>query len=125
MMRRNFLFAMAGVALVAVSPLSAQDEVQVVPQAADAKIYGDYPLAYKEIVTRWLATVLRDPESAVVDWTAEPRAGDLIRQKRRFVGYIVDFKVNARNLFGAPTGKQRYQVVIRNGEVVWGGRPRL
>ena len=43
---------------------------------------------------------------------------------QKVVGYIVDFKVNARNQFGGATGKQKYQVVIRNGEILWGGRPR-
>ena len=107
----------------------AQTEIEVVPAPAttpDAKVYGEYPLAYKEIVTRWMEGRLVDPASAVFEWLAEPRAGELSPKKgQRFVGYIVDFKVNARNQFGGATGKQRYQVVVRNGEVVWGGRPRL
>ena len=57
--------------------------------------------------------------------TDVPKAGEYKTQKgATFVGYVVDFKVNARNQFGAPTGKQNYRVVIRNGEVIWGGRPR-
>lgn len=106
----------------------AQTEIEVVPPpppAVDTKVFGEYPMAYKEIITRWMEARLVDPASAVFEWIAEPKTGELSPKKgQRVVGYIVDFKVNARNQFGAPTGKQRYQVVIRNGDVVWGGRPR-
>jgi len=107
---------------------SAQTEVQVVPPpAADVKVYGEYPIAYQAIITRWLETRLIDPLSAVVDWAEPPKAGEVPGPKgstQRFVGYLVDFKVNARNQFGAATGKRKYRVVIRNGEVLWGGHPR-
>jgi hypothetical protein len=32
----------------------------------------------------------------------------------------VNFKVNARNRFGAYTGKQKHGALIRNGEVIKG-----
>lgn len=99
--------------------------MQVAPASADAKVYGQYPLAYKEITQRWLETKLADPKSAVIDWGDAPKPGEYKTQKgERFVGYIVDFKVNARNQFGAYTGKQKYRVVIQNGNVLWGGHPR-
>ena len=102
----------------------AENEAAIIP-TGDAKVYGECPLAYKEIVTRWLETKLIDAPSAIVDWAELPKPGEYKTQKGdRFVGYVVDFKVNSRNQFGAYTGKQRYRVVIRNGDVVWGGRPR-
>jgi len=105
-------------------PISAQ-EPTIPPTAGDPKVYGQYPLGYKAIVTRWLGTKLADPASAVIDWTTEPTAGEYKTQKgERHVGYVVDIKVNARNQFGSYTGKQRYRVVIKNGEVIWGGRPQ-
>jgi hypothetical protein len=121
-----FALLLAVVAFPAGSLLRAQTEIQVVPSpAADPKVYGEYPIAYKEIITRWMESRLVDPASAVFEWIGEPRPGEVSPKKgQKVVGYIVDFKVNARNQFGAPTGKQRYQVVIRNGEVIWGGRPR-
>src|ERR1700710_1822193 len=128
-MRRTALaFAFLLVVLFGgVCVLPAQDEIQVLPSpAADPKIYGEYPIAYKEIITKWLETRLADPTSAVIEWMGDPKPGELSPKKgQRAVGYIVEFKVNARNQFGAPTGKQRYQAVIRNGDVLWGGRPRL
>ena len=103
----------------------AQNEVQVVPATGDPKVYGEYPMAFREIIERWLETKLQDPKSAVIDWGEAPKPGEYKTQKgERFVGYVVDFKVNARNQFGTYTGKQKYRVVIRNGDVAWGGRPR-
>ncbi len=104
---------------------SAQNEIQILPATGDPKVFGEFPLAYKEITTRWLETKLLDAASAMIDWGDAPKPGEYRTQKgERFVGYVVDFKVNARNQFGTYTGKQRYRVVIRNGEVAWGGRPR-
>lgn len=115
----------AGCLLVSgLSAARAQSDIPPIP-AGDAKVYGEVPLAYQEIITRWLQTKLADPASAVVEWTDLPKPGEYKTQKGdRYVGYVVDFKVNARNQFGGLTGKQRYRVVIRNGDVVWGGRPR-
>jgi hypothetical protein len=91
----------------------------------DPKVYGEYPTEWKQIVNRWLETKLVDPTSAVIDWGDAPKPGEYKTQKgEQFVGYVVDLKVNARNQFGAPTGKQRYRVVIHDGEVAWGGHPR-
>ncbi len=109
------------------STARAQTDIDVVPPAADTKVYGEFPVAYKEIITRWLETRLIDPPSAVIDWAEPPKQGEVPGPKgsdQRFVGYLVDFKVNARNQFGAATGKRKYRVVIRNGEVLWGGNPR-
>lgn len=93
--------------------------------SADPQVYGEYQIAYKQIVGRWLETKLVDPTSAVIDWGDPPKPGEYRTQKGEvFVGYVVDFKVNARNAFGGPTGKQHYRVVLRNGDVLWGGRPR-
>jgi len=118
----KILIVLALGALAALSGARAQTEVEIIP---DTKVYGEYPMGYREIITRWLETRLADPASAVIEWTTEPKAGEHVTPKRqRLVGYVVDFKVNARNQFGAPTGKQRYRVLIRNGEVLWGGRPR-
>ncbi len=127
MKRKAAAFTFAFLALFcAIEPGRAQTEIEVVPPAADAKIYGEYPLAYKDIITRWMSERLADPESAVYEWPSQPQAGEYQPKKgQRLVGYIVDFKVNARNQFGAPTGKQHYRVVIRNGDVLWGGHPRL
>src|SRR5437879_4196460 len=90
----------------------------------DPMVYGQYPIAYHEIIERWLGTTLVDPKSAVIEWGEAPKASEYKTQKgEKFVGYLVDFKVNARNQFGTSTGKQKYRVIIRNGEVLWAGHP--
>ena len=110
-------------ALGGIAAVRAQ-EATIPPTAGDPKVYGEYPFAYKEFITHWLATTLRDPASAIIEWNTEPKAGEYsIQNGKRYIGYIVDFKVNARNQFGGYTGKEHYRVVIWNGDVQWGGHP--
>jgi hypothetical protein len=86
----------------------------------DPALYGQYPLAYKEIVTKWLQTKLLDPASAEIEWEGNPQPADLGTKGQHLYGYLVKFKVNSRNRFGAYTGKQAHGALIRNGEVVKG-----
>jgi hypothetical protein len=89
--------------------------------AADVAKYGPYPTEYMSIVKDWLGTQLLDPSSAVVEFESQPKPGDLpAKDGSRIFGYLVEFKVNSRNRFGAYTGMQRHGALIRNGEVVRG-----
>jgi hypothetical protein len=87
---------------------------------ADVGRYGPFPTNYKEIVSKWLQTQLIDPASARIEWKTEPKPSDLGTKGEHLYGYLVDFTVNARNRFGAYTGKQEHRALIRNGEVVKG-----
>src|SRR6266542_1498831 len=87
---------------------------------ADTERYGPYPTNYKEIVMKWLETQLIDAESARVEWNGEPKPANLGTQDNPLYGYLVNFKVNARNRFGTYTGLQSHGVLIRNGEVIKG-----
>jgi hypothetical protein len=87
---------------------------------ADVARYGPYPTNYKEIVTKWLNTQLIDAGSARVEWNDEPKPADLGVKGEHLYGYLVHFKVNARNRFGSYTGKQSHAALIRNGEVIKG-----
>jgi hypothetical protein len=88
---------------------------------ADPKIYGEYPKNYQEIVMKWLETKLVDPESALVEWTSPPKPADMPGPNgTRLHGYLVEFKVSARNRFGAFTGKQKHGALIRDGNVIKG-----
>ena len=86
--------------------------------AADAARYGPYPTLYKEIIMQWLNTQLIDPDSARIEWNEEPKPSDVGKGTETVSGYLVNFTVNARNRFGAYTGKQKHSVLIRNGEVI-------
>jgi hypothetical protein len=88
--------------------------------AADVERYGPYPADYKEIVTKWLSTQLIDPDSARIEWTEEPKPADLGKDGQHLYGYLIHFKIDARNRFGAYTGKQTHGALIRNGEVIKG-----
>jgi hypothetical protein len=89
-------------------------------EQADVDRYGPYPTSYKEIVMKWLQTQLIDASSARIEWKDDPKPADLGTQGEHLYGYLVNFTVNARNRFGAYTGKQNHGALIRNGEVVKG-----
>jgi hypothetical protein len=86
--------------------------------SADTAQYGPYPTNYKEVIMQWLNKQLIDPDSARIEWDGEPKPTDLGKGSEAVSGYLVNFTVNARNQFGAYTGKQKHSVLIRNGEVI-------
>ena len=95
-----------------------------VPKVDEAK-YGVYPIAWREIIMRWLETQLLDAASAKIEWLGDPKPIEIKgRDGLPFFGYVVDFKVNSRNKFGMYTGFQARRVYIKNGEVAGGGRKR-
>ena len=90
------------------------------PSPVDLARYGSYPTNYKEIVMKWLETQLLDVESARIEWEGDPKPADLGTKGEHLYGWLVNFKINARNRFGAYTGKQKHGALIRNGEVIKG-----
>ncbi len=89
-------------------------------KSADTERYGSYPTNYKEIVTKWLETQLIDAESAHIEWNGEPKPANLGTKDKPLYGYLVNFKINARNRFGTYTGMQSHGVLIRDGKVIKG-----
>jgi hypothetical protein len=90
------------------------------PSPADPTLYGPYPTNYKEIVMTWLNQQLVDASSARIEWSGEPKPADLGKNGEHLYGYLVPFTVNARNRFGAYTGKQQHGALIKNGQVIKG-----
>lgn len=91
------------------------------PSVADVAKYGEYPVDYITVIKDWLSSQLLDPASAIIEFTSTPRPAELpMRDGGRAFGYLVEFKVNSRNRFGAYTGFQKHGALIRNGEVVRG-----
>lgn len=117
-MRAYVLVALLG--LTALHVLPGEPLPGVPPEAAkNAEVYGQYPLGYKEIVTQWLHTRLIDPDTAVVEFITEPKIAELAgKNGERLFGYLVEYRVNSRNKFGAYTGMQKKGALIRNGEVI-------
>lgn len=90
------------------------------PSPADPALYGPYPTNYKEIAMSWLNQQLLDAASARIEWQGEPIPADLGKNGEHLYGYLVQFKVNSRNRFGAYTGKQQHGLLIKDGKVVKG-----
>jgi hypothetical protein len=82
-------------------------------------VYGAYPANYQEIITAWLNSSLVDSKGVQIKWLSEPRQGELdVGKGRKVAGFLVDFSVNARNIFGTYTGSQKHTALIRDGQVV-------
>jgi hypothetical protein len=113
-MKMLALFVCASFMGAGARPVEAQAET------ADAARYGAYPANYKEIVTKWLETQLIDAASARIEWNGDPKPADLGTKGEHLYGYLVSFKVNARNRFGTYTGKQTHGALIRDGQVIKG-----
>jgi hypothetical protein len=90
------------------------------PQPVDPALCGPYPTNYKEIVMKWLQTHLEDAGSARIEWNGDPKPADLGKKGEHLYGWLVNFKINARNRFGTYTGYQKHGALIRNGEVIKG-----
>jgi hypothetical protein len=112
-----------GLYLVALLTASAFALAQTteIEMIGDPAVYGEYPKNYQEIITKWLATVLVDPKTAQIEWTAVPKPSELKdKAGKKLTGYLVEFKVNSRNRFGAYTGMQKHGALIRDGQVIKG-----
>ena len=100
--------------------MSTIAQVMAENPSPDPSLCGPYPTNYKEIVNKWLETQLIDAASARIEWNGDPKPADLGTKDKHLYGYLVHFTVNARNRFGAYTGKQNHGALIRNGEVIKG-----
>ena len=68
----------------------------------------------------WLNQQLLDAPSARIEWGSDPKPVDLGKNGQHIYGYLVSFRVNARNRFGAYTGMQQHGALIKDGKVIKG-----
>ena len=101
-------------------PGFAQAPLPSVPRY-DAK-YGVYPIAYREIIAKWLGERLVDAATAKIEYSEPKPVQVRVKGGETFLGYSVEFRVNSRNKFGMYTGFQKYRVLIRNGEILSANR---
>jgi len=114
-MKRRLALFLSLLALLTTSTMVEAGQPLPPPGAA----YGAYPHNYQDIITNWLNSVLVDPQSVHVKWLSEPRPGELnVSKTQQVSGFLVDFSVNSRNVFGAYTGPQKHTALIRDGQVV-------
>ena len=84
---------------------------------ADPALCGPFPKLYKEIVWNWMQGALLDANSAKIEWGEDPKPVDVGKNGVHLYGWLVQFKVNARNRFGAYTGRQAHAALIKDGAV--------
>jgi hypothetical protein len=106
--------------VVLAAPILALAQVGSLEVGADPKLHGPFPTNYQEIITNWLQTALVDPKSAQIEWLTVPKPGSMPEKKHGdpLFGYLVEFKLNSRNRFGAYTGMQKKTVLIHDGQVI-------
>jgi hypothetical protein len=114
------LLAMAALAAPLIAAGEPTPAESIPPEnVGDPAVYGEYPRNYKSVVLNWLADKLGDFASAQVVWGDPPKPSELPgKDGQRLVGYLVEFKVNSRNQFGAYTGMQKHGALIRDGKVI-------
>lgn len=108
------------VVLALAVPAALRAETNEIQIAPDPALHGEYPKNYQEIITNWLSTVLVDAPSAQIEWLSTPKPGSLPEKKngKALFGYLVEFKLNSRNQFGAYTGMQKHTALIHDGKVI-------
>lgn len=120
------MLRLLGVAVVSVFLIGCASGPPTAEQLANAD-YGT-PISQVDAeakATTWLRSVLKDPESAQIDWGQVEKGwarhapidgGGLI------FGYKMDAQINARNSFGGYTGYKPYLFMFKDGELknVWG-----
>ncbi len=110
---RTAKFILTGLALLAL-PMASFAQAPPPPNST----YGAYPAKYQEIITAWLNSSLVDPKNVKIAWLSEPKPGELTIKGQVISGFLIDFSVNARNIFGTYTGTQKHTALIRDGQVV-------
>src|SRR3954447_19137110 len=85
---------------------------------SDKSLCGPYPKYYKEIIWNWMQAALVDANSAKIEWEGEPACNDSGAKGEHVYGWLVKFKVNSRNRFGAYTGKQSHAALIKDDKVI-------
>ena len=102
------------------SPARLSDYYLPTAQERQQADYGTFPENYQEIVSDYMRSELKDPESARYRYVQEPRKTSIEYGKTlgdmKF-GYNLLVLVNAKNSYGGYTGETCYNIDLRNGTV--------
>lgn len=90
------------------------------PEEEASADYGAFPSDYKQIITDFMQSKLKDPYSAHYTFDIEPKKTHTSSISREGVvyGYIVLARINAKNIYSAYTGDHSYVFTLRNGKVI-------
>lgn len=97
--------------------------VQAPTQAEIERIdYGPYPTEYEATISAYLRNILKDPESARIEYVFGPsqqwRKTGPIAGNRLTAGYLVCAFINAKNSYGAYVGRRLYWFMLHGGSVI-------
>lgn len=116
-MKKILLLSFALVSAFILSGCAPKPPSQVEISSAN---YGTLPSDYKEQITKYIQSILKDPESA--RYTFEPpfkgysQDGSLSSTGALVTyGQVVGVQVNAKNSYGGYTGNQLYVFMFSNG----------
>ena len=114
-MKKIFIVVSLCLGLVGCATMPTQQEI--------ASLDYGVPLTvdYQQAIKNYLGDVLFDPYSAIYEfkepriyWYKEvPLMGGTM-----YSGYLVSVKVNAKNRMGGYVGKQRYNFIFKNNEII-------
>jgi hypothetical protein len=86
------------------------------PAEVEHASYGKLPNDYQKMIKSYLAFFLKDPYSAIYEFNHKPVKGyiqDLeLNSGRPTFGWLVNFNYNAKNSYGAYTGKEYTQFFV-------------
>jgi hypothetical protein len=96
------------------------------PQKNAAADHGPYPEHYEAIIHEWIRTEFFDPYSIRDLEIAKPMKGwrtgaPIFGEKSIYYGWEVVVKLNGKNRMGGYVGLQTFDVLIRDGKVIWSG----
>lgn len=106
----RFFFAVVVSALAGCATPPTQQEIS----SAD---YGPEPSNYQAVIKDYMASALKDPESARYEFYRKTTEKGFSGNPRTY-GWVTCFNVNAKNSYGGYTGMQKYFVLIRHNVVV-------
>ncbi|WP_174483326.1 hypothetical protein [methanotrophic endosymbiont of Bathymodiolus puteoserpentis (Logatchev)] len=98
-------------------PPTVYEPTQKERNAAD---YGPYPSNYKQLITDFFQTRLKDPLSAQYRYVGEPFKWFRRAATPSEVIYYYNVKVfvNSKNSYGGYVGEHKYNFYIRDGQIV-------
>lgn len=103
---------------IILSGLVAGCATKPTPEQFATADFGEVPTNYKEIVTKKLNLLLKDPESAKIEWLNEPvKAWSWFAQQPGY-GYAVCVNLNSKNSYGGYVGYHLSHFLIRNNIVI-------
>lgn len=111
--------------LIAVALLASCAEMPNAQQNATAD-HGPYPANYEQIVHAWIAETFFDPHSVQDLMIAKPFKGwrtgaPIFGEKSVYYGWEVVVRANGKNQLGGYTGLKTYDLIIRDGKIIYDG----